>query len=100
MTRTFRSLLPTPYTRNMSMSFAEVEKAFFELEPHERCEIISRGILAFESHQPAEDQDAIDTAWKAELDRRVLEIRRGDVELFDVEDVHARIRSRLHERTA
>lgn len=71
-----------------------LEQRLLELPADERARIAK---LLIESLDPPTDeveQASIEEAWKIEIDRRIEQIDRGEVDLIPAEEVFARIRGR------
>lgn len=68
-----------------TMSIDEIEAAALELPLDEREELIAR------LHAAHSADREIDSAWRAEVRRRMELINAGDVEWFDEEDVLAEL---------
>jgi len=77
------------------MTIEQLEQRLLELPADERARIAK---LLIESLDPPTDeveQASIEEAWKVEIDRRIEQIDRGEVELIPAEEVFARIRGRF-----
>lgn len=73
---------------HLAMSRADILAAALALEPSER---VALSIDLLESLEAVEDDsNDIEAAWEAEIDRRVEEIERGEVESVPAEEVFAR----------
>lgn len=64
-----------------------------ELPDDERGELAARLLHTLEPDGDELSRDAWDAAWSSEIDRRVREIRSGQVALVDGADVMAEIRA-------
>ena len=62
------------------------------MEPAERAELAHRLLLSLESGERDPDWKE---AWREEIERRLEEIDRGEVELLDGDEVMARLRKSL-----
>ncbi len=82
----------------MSLTGAQVEEALLALDQSERAAVIHRGLQSLDSSDADLPQDAVDSAWASEIDKRVGEIECGDVELVDLAKSHARLRDELSAR--
>lgn len=78
------------------MNAAEVEQALLSLNRGDRAEVLHRGIRSLELDEHTEqDQAEVDAAWRSELRRRIDEVERGEVDMLDADEVHARVRAEL-----
>lgn len=75
----------------MSDVLIELKRRAAELSDNERAEL---ALSLIESLDGPADPD-VEEAWEVEVERRVAQIERGEVELIPGEDVLARLRSRL-----
>lgn len=82
----------------MSMNVAEVEQALLALDQNDRAAVIQRGIRGPDADDANSDQGGIGETWRAELRRRIDAAENGTIELVDVEESHARLRSELASR--
>jgi len=71
------------------MDFNAIQKEALELSPTERTRLIKNLLVSLET----ETDENLQTAWIEEIQRRVEEIDRGEVELFDAEDVFREARN-------
>lgn len=70
----------------MVSEVAEVERALLALSPDERVAVIERDLLSLDDVDDVE-QDDLDAAWLAEIDRRVGEYASGDAKVVGL-DAH------------
>jgi len=75
----------------MSTVLDELKQKATQLSESERAELA----LSLIESLDGEADTGIDEAWQAEIDRRVAEIDRGDVELIPGDEVFARLRRKL-----
>jgi putative addiction module component (TIGR02574 family) len=75
----------------MSKVLAELKEKAAELSETERAEL---ALSLIESLDGPTDDD-VEEAWRAEIERRIGEIERGEVQLIPGEEVFARLRRRL-----
>jgi len=75
----------------MSKTLAELKEKAFRLSEVERAEL---ALSLIESLDGPPDEGA-DKAWRVEIERRMGQIERGEVELIPGEEVFARLRRRL-----
>ena len=83
----------TPYTRSMNRKLAQVIEDGLALDADDR-EIAAISLQQVD----ADEQVAIDADWDAEIDRRVVDILSGKVELVDGEETRRIARARLAAR--
>ncbi len=76
---------------HMSKTLAELKEKAFRLSEVERAEL---ALSLIESLDGPPDEGA-DEAWRVEIERRIGQIERGEVELIPGEEVFARLRRRL-----
>jgi len=75
----------------MSTVLDELKQKATQLSESERAELALSLIESLDGEADA----GIDEAWQAEIDRRVAEIDRGDVQLIPGDEVFARLRRKL-----
>jgi putative addiction module component (TIGR02574 family) len=75
----------------MSKTLAELKEKASRLSEVERAEL---ALSLIESLDGPPDKGA-DEAWRVEIERRIGQIERGEVELIPGEEVFARLRRRL-----
>lgn len=75
----------------MSSAFSELKKRVSELTEQERAEL---ALSLIESLDGPADSD-VEEAWRQEIERRVKQVERGEVQLVAAEEVFARVRRRL-----
>jgi putative addiction module component (TIGR02574 family) len=75
----------------MSKTLAELKEKAFRLSEVERAEL---ALSLIESLDGPPD-DGADEAWRVEIEHRIGQIERGEVELIPGEEVFARLRRRL-----
>jgi putative addiction module component (TIGR02574 family) len=75
----------------MADMLAEIKERASRLSEAERAEL---ALSLIESLDGAADPD-IEDAWRVEIERRVGEIERGEVQLIPGDEVFARLRRRL-----
>ncbi len=75
----------------MSSTLSELKKKASQLPEEERAEL---ALSLIESLDGPEDSD-VEQAWQQEIERRVRQFERGEVELIPAEEVFARARRRL-----
>ncbi len=73
----------------MTTPLAELKKKAQELSREECAEL---ALILIESLDVTEDQIAVDESWRVELERRVVEYKRGEAKVFPGEDVFAEAR--------
>jgi putative addiction module component (TIGR02574 family) len=76
---------------SMSDILAELKKKAAQLSDVERAEL---ALSLIESLDGPADPD-VEEAWRAEIERRIGQIDRGEVELIPGDEVFARLRRRL-----
>lgn len=77
----------------MSPAFEALLDQVLKLPAEERGELASRLLRSLEPDDGDEpDAQEWDASWSTELDRRILEIRDGSVELVDGDDALAELR--------
>ncbi len=82
---------PSENKCHMSKTLAELKEKAFRLSEVERAEL---ALSLIESLDGPPDEGA-DKAWRVEIERRMGQIERGEVELIPGEEVFARLRRRL-----
>ena len=75
----------------MSSTLSELKKKASQLPEEERAEL---ALSLIESLDGPADSD-VEKAWQQEIERRVRQFERGEVELIPAEEVFARARRRL-----
>jgi putative addiction module component (TIGR02574 family) len=75
----------------MSSTLSELKKKASQLPEEERAEL---ALSLIESLDGPADSD-VEEAWQQEIERRVRQFERGEVELIPAEEVFARARRRL-----
>jgi putative addiction module component (TIGR02574 family) len=75
----------------MSTVLDELKQKATQLSESERAELA----LSLIESLDGEADTGIDEAWQAEIDRRVAEIDRGDVQLIPGDEVFVRLRRKL-----
>ena len=75
----------------MSTVLDELKQKATQLSESERAELALSSIESLDG----EADTGIDEAWRVEIDRRVDEIDRGDVQLIPGDEVFARLRRKL-----
>jgi putative addiction module component (TIGR02574 family) len=75
----------------MSDTLAELKKKAAQLSDVERAELALSLIESLDG--PADPE--VEEAWRAEIERRIGQIDRGEVELIPGDEVFARLRRRL-----
>lgn len=78
----------------MTRKLADYIEAGMALDADERLEAAHQLLLSVDRDAEA-DQDEVDAAWSAEIDRRVDEIVSGKAQLHDVDESHAQLRAEL-----
>ena len=76
---------------HMSKTLAKLQEKASRLSEVERAELVLSRIESLDG--PPEE--GADEAWRAEVERRIGQIERGEVELIPGEEVFARLRRRL-----
>lgn len=75
----------------MSGALSELKKKASELTEQERAELALSLIASLDGPT---DPD-VEEAWRLEIERRVVQIDRGEVKLLEGDEVFARLRRRL-----
>ena len=75
----------------MSTVLAELKQKAAELSENERAELA----LALIESLDGEGDTGVDEAWRVEIERRIAEIDRGEVQLIPGDEVFARLRRKL-----
>lgn len=75
----------------MASDTAGVIRDALALDPDQR--VVVNALL--ESLNDTGDTDAVDAAWRAEVTRRLAEVRTGAVELVDADEHYARLRASI-----
>lgn len=75
----------------MASALSDLKKKAAQLPEHERAEL---ALSLIESLDGPADPD-VEEAWAQEIERRVLQVEKGEAELVPAEEVFARIRRRL-----
>jgi putative addiction module component (TIGR02574 family) len=86
-----KSQKPLENKSHMSKTLAELKEKASRLSEVERAEL---ALSLIESLDGPPDEGA-DAAWRVEIERRIGQIERGEVELIPGEEVFARLRRRL-----
>ncbi len=73
----------------MTTPLAELEKKARELSREERAEL---AMILLEGLDAEEEQAAVDESWRAEIERRVAEYKRGQAKVVPGEQVFAEAR--------
>lgn len=76
----------------MASDTAGVIRDALALDPDQRA-VVANALL--ESLNDTGDTDAVDAAWRAEVTRRLAEVRTGAVELVDADEHYARLRASI-----
>jgi Putative addiction module component len=83
----------------MAAALGNVLAQALQLNDEERGELMALLLRSFEPDDGDElDATAWDAAWSAALDRRVAEIREGEVDLVDGDEARARVRAAISRR--
>lgn len=77
------------------MTIEQLERQLLELPANERARIARRLIESLDDPTDEVDEEAVETAWKVEIERRIEQMDRGEVEMIPAEEVFARIRERF-----
>lgn len=75
----------------MSSVLSDLKKKASQLSEQERAEL---ALSLIESLDGPSDSD-VEQAWRKEIERRVAQVERGEVQLIPGEEVFARVRRRL-----
>jgi putative addiction module component (TIGR02574 family) len=75
----------------MSSILAELKKQAAQLSESERAELALSLVQSLDGPPDAD----VDKAWQLEVERRVAEVERGEIELVPGDEVFARLRRRL-----
>ena len=77
----------------------EVLAAALDLPTDERARVAHKLLLSLDDDEQGAEEDAssVAAAWAAEISRRLEEVRNGDVELIDADEVDAYVGQRLDE---
>ena len=75
----------------MSNMLADLKEKAFRLSETERAEL---ALSLIESLDGPADPD-VEEAWRVEIERRIAQIERGEVQLIPGDEVFARLRRRL-----
>jgi putative addiction module component (TIGR02574 family) len=75
----------------MSTVLAELKQKAAQLSEAERAELV----LALIESLDGEVDTGVDEAWRVEIERRIAEIDRGEVQLIPGDEVFARLRRKL-----
>lgn len=78
----------------MSFTVEQIRSEALRLSPEERARLAGELIASLDDLVDV-DQAAVDAAWAEEVRRRVHEIREGNVELRDGEEVMRELRQRF-----
>lgn len=77
------------------MTIEQLERQLLELPANERARIAKRLIESLDHPADEVDEAAVETAWKVEIERRIEQMDRGEVEMIPAEEVFARIGERF-----
>jgi putative addiction module component (TIGR02574 family) len=77
------------------MTIEQLERQLLELPANERARIARRLIESLDDPADKVDEGAVETAWKVEIERRIEQMDRGEVEMIPAEEVFAKIRERF-----
>jgi len=77
------------------MTIEQLERQLLELPANERARIARRLIESLDHPAGDVDEAAIEAAWKVEIERRIEQMDRGEIEMIPAEEVFARIRERF-----
>lgn len=77
------------------MTIEQLERQLLELPADERARIARRLIESLDDPTDEVDEEAVETAWKVEIERRIEQMDRGEVEMIPAEEVFAKIRERF-----
>jgi len=75
----------------MSTVLAELKQKAAQLSESERAELV----LALLESLDGEMDTGVDEAWRVEIERRIAEIDRGEVQLIPGDEVFSRLRRKL-----
>jgi putative addiction module component (TIGR02574 family) len=75
----------------MSTVLAELKQRAAQLSDNERAELALALIRSLDGEPDAD----VDEAWRTEVERRIGEIERGEVQLIPGDEVFARLRRKL-----
>ena len=78
----------------MSIPLEQLEAEALELPTRERAALAHRLIASLDEGE-YDDPTEVELAWKAEIQRRLAEYRRGDVQAVSSADVFAKARALL-----
>lgn len=83
----------------MTQTAQRIFDAALALPEKERADLASRLIRSLDESPPDQAEQAeIDSAWKAEIERRVKEIDEGTARLIPADEVFAEIEQRLRKK--
>ena len=77
----------------MSTMLAELKEKAAQLSEPERADLALALIESLDG--PPEDPAAVEEAWRVEIERRVGEVERGEVETIPGDEVFAEVRRRV-----
>ena len=77
----------------MSDTLAEIKEKAARLSETERAELALALIESLDA--PAETDVDVEEAWRAEIERRATQVKRGEVQLIAGDEVFERLRRRL-----
>ncbi len=78
----------------MSLPLEQLEAEALDLPPKERAALAHRLIVSLDDYSD-EDLTEVELAWEQEIQRRVEEFRRGEVQTVSSADVFAKARALL-----
>jgi putative addiction module component (TIGR02574 family) len=78
----------------MAFTAEQIRQEALRLPPKDRARLAGELIHSLDE-VPEADRLAVDTAWRAEVERRVRDMREGRVEMLDGDKVMQELRSRL-----
>ena len=77
----------------MSIVLTELKEKAAQLSESERAELALALIESLDG--PAESDAEVEKAWRIEIERRIAQVERGEVELIPGDEVIRRVRRRL-----
>jgi putative addiction module component (TIGR02574 family) len=81
----------------MAVVFANVNEQAMQLAPDEKRALIESLVISLDCDPDADPQE-VAQLWDEEIARRIDAIDKGEVEMFDGEEVFARLREMLTRR--
>jgi putative addiction module component (TIGR02574 family) len=78
----------------MAFTADEIRQEALRLPPKDRARLAGE-LLHSLDELPDADREAVDAAWRAEVERRVRELREGKVQTLDGEKVMQELRAQL-----